>query len=79
MIKNFNRSAFTLFPWLLTFQNFFNDLSLSLFTEFTILCNYADEIRCITLCKPYSDMYFSDKNANILSTRLRLDFAIILE
>ena len=54
-------------------------ISLSLFIESTILCNYADEILCITLCKSYNDMYFSDKSANILSTRLRLDFAIILE
>ena len=50
---------------------FFNSLinNLFLFIETTALCNYADG----------SIMQYSDKNSNIVISRLRHDFAIISE
>ena len=51
----------------LFFNVFINDLFL--FIETTTLCNYAGD----------NTMYSSDKNCNIVTSRLRHDFAIISE
>ena len=67
MAKDLNRCAPRLHSWSFFFNIFINDLSL--FIETTTLFNYANE----------NTMYSSDKNSNIVISRLRHDFAIIPE